>query len=466
MARRPSGLLDLPAYEGAVRIARFYLHRAGQAALRLEKKGDEEALHDFRVSLRRLRSNLQAYAPYLATAVSQKQRRRIRNLASSTGGGRDAEVQLAWLEERQLDVSIEEAAGVELLREELEGQLTSGYGRAVTRAPQKFGKLDGKLRRRLDDLETTGRASGLNEGLRFSAAIERCLPEYAGQLDADLSRVHTMSDEAEAHRARIRAKRLRYLLEPIAADVEGVDELLESLKGLQDLLGDLRDAQLLCGLVAQLERQVAQGPEPDARLGLNRVAAWLDAEQQELFGRLRDDWLGDRSAAFFTAVESVRGSLVTTGAADIEIERKYLLSGMPPSLEGQPFREIEQGYIPGERLQERVRRVRMDGTEWYVRTVKVGSGIRRIELQEDTDRETFEVLWPLTLGRRVIKRRYRVPEGGLTWEVDEFTDRDLVLAEIELPSEDIKPKLPDWIAPHVVREVTGEPEYVNVNLAR
>ncbi len=466
MARRPSGLLDLPAYEGAVRIARFYLDRAGQAALRLEKKGDEEALHDFRVNLRRLRSNLQAYAPYLATAVSQKQRKRIRNLASSTGGGRDAEVQLAWLEERQLDVSIEEAAGVELLREELEGQLTSGYGKAITRAPGKFSKLDGKLRRRLGDLETTGRASGLNEGLRFSAAIERCLPEYAGQLDADLSRVHTMSDEAEAHRARIRAKRLRYLLEPIAADVEGVDELLESLKGLQDLLGDLRDAQLLCGLVAQLERQVAQGPEPDARPGLSRVAAWLDAEQQELFARLRDDWLGDRSAAFFTAVESVRGSLVTTGAADVEIERKYLLSGMPPSLEGQPFREIEQGYIPGERLQERVRRVRMDGTEWYVRTVKVGSGIRRIELQEDTDRETFEVLWPLTRGRRVIKRRYRVPDGGLTWEVDEFTDRDLVLAEIELPSEDIKPKLPDWIAPHVVREVTGEPEYVNVNLAR
>ncbi|NNK48458.1 MAG: adenylate cyclase, partial [Gemmatimonadetes bacterium] len=92
--------------------------------------------------------------------------------------------------------------------------------------------------------------------------------------------------------------------------------------------------------------------------------------------------------------------------------------------------------------------------------------IRRIELQEDTDRATFEVLWPLTRGRRVIKRRYRVPEGGLTWEVDEFTDRDLVLAEIELPSEEMKPKLPEWIAPYVVREVTGESEYVNVNLAR
>ena len=207
-------------------------------------------------------------------------------------------------------------------------------------------------------------------------------------------------------------------------------------------------------------------PAADAKPGLQRVAAWLDAEQQELFARLREDWLGDRSAEFFSTVASVRESLVTTGSADIEIERKYLLSGLPPSLEGQPFREIEQGYIPGERLHERVRRVRKDGTEWYVRTVKVGSGIRRIELQDDTDRETFEVLWPLTEGRRVIKRRYRVPEGGLTWEVDEFTDRDLVLAEIELPSEDVKPRLPDWIAPYVVREVTDESEYVNMNLAR
>jgi CHAD domain-containing protein/CYTH domain-containing protein len=466
MARRPSGLLDLPAYEGGVRIARFYLDRAEQAVRRLEKRGDEEALHDFRVSLRRLRSNLQAYAPYLAPAVSPKRRRKIRNLASSTGGGRDAEVHLAWLEARQLDVTLDEAPGVELLREELEARLKAGYGKAVSRAPRKFRKLDRRLRLRLDDLETAARASGLSEGVRFSAALERYLPEYAAQLDVHLSRVHTPADEAEAHGARIRAKRLRYLFEPIADDVEGVEPLLTSLKELQDLLGDLRDAQLLSGLVAKLERQIAGGLPSDTGPGLRRLAGWLEAEQRELFGRLRESWLGDRSAAFFSAVEKVRESLVITGATDVEIERKYLLSGLPPSLEGRPYREIEQGYIPGERLQERVRRVRLDGEEWYVRTVKVGSGIRRIELQEDTDRKTFEVLWPLTWGRRVTKHRYRVPEGGLVWEVDEFTDRDLVLAEVELPSEDIEPKLPDWIAPYVVREVTDESEYLNINLTR
>jgi CHAD domain-containing protein/CYTH domain-containing protein len=465
MARRPSGLLDLPAYEGAIRVARFYLEKAEQAVARLEKKGDQQALHDFRVSLRRLRSNLQAYAPYLATAVSAKQRKRIRNLASSTGGGRDAEVQLAWLEARQLDLAIDEAAGAELLRERLENQLRTGYGRAVSKAPRKFRKLDDRLRGRLHDLETAGRASGLDEGLRFSAAVERRLPEYASELDLHLSRVHTIADQAEAHRARIRAKRLRYLLEPITDDVDGVDDLLESLKSLQDLLGDLRDAQLLANLVEDLQARSELGPHTDAKPGLRALRAWLDAEQEELFGRLREIWLGDRSADFFSAVDAVRQSLVATGTADVEIERKYLLSGLPPTLVDRTFREIEQGYIPGQRLQERVRRVRRDGLEWYVRTVKVGTGIRRIELQDETDRETFEVLWPLTSGCRVMKRRYRVQEAGLTWEVDEFTDRDLVLAEVELQSEDVQPRLPDWLAPYVVREVTGESEYVNVNLA-
>ncbi len=353
-----------------------------------------------------------------------------------------------------------------LLREALESRLAAGYGDSVTRAVTKFGKVDRKLRRRLAELSTTGRASGLDEGLRFSAAIERCLPGYAAELDVHLSRVHTTADQPEAHRARIRAKRLRYLLEPIADDIDGVGDLLVRLKELQDLLGDLRDARLLSELVSELECAAAGGPEADARPGLRRVTAWLDEEQRDLFERLRSAWLGDRSAPFFSAVEAVRESLLGTGSADIEIERKYLLSNVPPSLKGHPFREIAQGYIPGERLRERVRRVRQDDSEWYVRTVKVGTGIRRLELQDDTDRATFEVLWPLTEGRRVVKRRYRVPEAGLIWEVDEFTDRDLVLAEVELPSEDVKPGLPDWIAPYVVREVTGESEYANINLAR
>jgi CYTH domain-containing protein len=98
--------------------------------------------------------------------------------------------------------------------------------------------------------------------------------------------------------------------------------------------------------------------------------------------------------------------------------------------------------------------------------VKLGSGVSRVEVEEACTRELFDGLWPLTRERRVRKRRYRVPDGALVWEVDEFTDRPLVLAEVELPAVDAAAEPPSWLAPYVVREVTDEAEYLNANLAR
>jgi CYTH domain-containing protein len=72
----------------------------------------------------------------------------------------------------------------------------------------------------------------------------------------------------------------------------------------------------------------------------------------------------------------------------------------------------------------------------------------------------------LTEGHRVRKRRYLVEDGDLTWEIDEFVDMPLVLAEVELPTEATAVELPGWLAPLVIEEVTGRPEYLNVNLAR
>lgn len=148
-----------------------------------------------------------------------------------------------------------------------------------------------------------------------------------------------------------------------------------------------------------------------------------------------------------------------------EIERKYLLHALPPEVRGAKVEEIWQGWIPGVRLQERLRRIRSGGTETYFRTVKLGRGMSRIEVEEETPADLFERMWPLTDGRRVHKRRYVVTEGDRTWEVDEFLDRPLFLAEVELPSEDASVVLPSWLAAVVDREVTGEDAYVNVNLA-
>jgi adenylate cyclase len=78
----------------------------------------------------------------------------------------------------------------------------------------------------------------------------------------------------------------------------------------------------------------------------------------------------------------------------------------------------------------------------------------------------FDVMWPLTKGRRLTKRRHFVRDGELTWEIDAFSDRDMVLAEIELPDEEHSVEPPEWLAPHVVRDVTEEPAFANSALAR
>ncbi len=150
----------------------------------------------------------------------------------------------------------------------------------------------------------------------------------------------------------------------------------------------------------------------------------------------------------------------------IEIERKWLLSALPPHVKPLTPTTLLQGYLPGETLVERVRTIVGSGGVRWMRTVKLGRGLSRIEVEEEASPELGQALYDLTVGKRVAKVRYRVPEGDLTWEIDDFTDRDLVLAEVELPSEDTPVQLPRWLAPWVVREVTGEVEFTNWKLAR
>src|SRR5579885_1653261 len=152
-----------------------------------------------------------------------------------------------------------------------------------------------------------------------------------------------------------------------------------------------------------------------------------------------------------------------------EIERKYLLDELPPHVRDASaandalWVDVDQGYLPGTRINERIRRVRsVAGSVTYFRTVKAGSGLERIEIEEETSHEFFEAVWPLTLGHRVWKRRYYVPEGEVVWEIDEFLDRPaLWLAEVELTHAEQVVPVPAWLAPVLVREVTFEKEYTN-----
>jgi CYTH domain-containing protein len=150
-----------------------------------------------------------------------------------------------------------------------------------------------------------------------------------------------------------------------------------------------------------------------------------------------------------------------------EIERKYLLRALPHGVERYRSQEIDQGYIPGVQVRERVRRIKEGDVVLYFRTVKLGTGIEKFEFEEPSTEQFFATVWPLTEGHRVRKRRYRVPGEGGEWEVDEFLDRpDFWLCEIELGDSRERPQPPAEIAAVIVREVTDEPGFSNYRLSR
>lgn len=148
-----------------------------------------------------------------------------------------------------------------------------------------------------------------------------------------------------------------------------------------------------------------------------------------------------------------------------EIERKYLLSALPPHAAEAKSVHIEQGWIPGTQIHERLRKVSDSKGSTYFRTIKVGKGVRRIELEDTLDADLFARMWPLTKDKRISKTRHKVKEDKHTWEIDVFDHRPLVLAEIELDDADAKIEFPEWLKPYVLREVTDDPAYVNLNLA-
>lgn len=164
--------------------------------------------------------------------------------------------------------------------------------------------------------------------------------------------------------------------------------------------------------------------------------------------------------------------------AQLEIERAYLLAQLPAIPKDAVVHRIEQGYLPpdehtadlnatGSELTEgRLRRtIHADGSVDCSHTIKHGEGLVRRELQRAITLKQFEQGWPRTAGRRLRKTRYLITAAPLVWEIDEFDELDLVLAEVELPSPDAKVTIPHWLAAHIVREVTEEPAYRNYNLA-
>jgi CHAD domain-containing protein/CYTH domain-containing protein len=474
-------VVTLRAEEGVRRVALGLLGEARAALVRLRDDSDEEALHDLRVALRRLRSTLRAHPGAVRGAIPKKRRTLLRDLVRFTSEGRDAEVQLAWVEAERGSLHARDRVGADAWAERLRAVRDRVYG--ALRA-EKIELLDSLLGKLADDLAVYDVRFVVHEehvAASFGEVVAVAALRELRELVATLALVRSLEDEALAHEAR-------YVLEPVREALPELEIALKELKRLQELLGELQDLAVRTSALSEaieaaaLERArkavgVVVGLEPaddsqttsDAEPGLLALLGVAQARKRALFDEILSAWIdGPELPRLAREVERAIAALRTAarGGHPVEIERKYLLTAVPPFVRGKPYARLAQGYVPGDAILERVRRKSDASGTKYFRTVKLGRGVERIEIEEKITRALYTKFWSLTEGRRVQKRRYAVEDGEVTWEIDVFTDRELVLCEVELEHADVEVRLPEWLAPYVERDVTDEDTYVNVNLAR
>jgi len=257
-----TALLARSPEEASRVVALTLLARVGEAARRLEDPDDAEALHDFRVALRRLRSVLRAYRKPLAGSVKKRHRRQLRDLAAATGPGRDAEVAAGWVAAQRETLPSEQKGGARTLGDRLEARRGKGYEKVRRQLAEDFAPLAESLERRLGvyrrEIHLQGGAGSDSFGELVALELRRDLD----RLLAALAAVGSVDDSDPCHRARLAGKRVRYLLEPLAGGLGAVEPILKRLKRLQDLLGELNDAHVL---EAELERSVEGAARQRAR---------------------------------------------------------------------------------------------------------------------------------------------------------------------------------------------------------
>ena len=143
----------------------------------------------------------------------------------------------------------------------------------------------------------------------------------------------------------------------------------------------------------------------------------------------------------------------------LEIERKFMVDeGAWRNAKGTTYR---QGYLNS--AKERTVRVRIIDDKGYLTVKGISRGAVRMEYEyEIPGAEAEAMLNDLCEKPLIEKMRYKIEFKGLVWEVDEFfgENQGLLVAEVELESEDQTFVKPEWVG----EEVTGNPKYFNANL--
>ncbi len=146
----------------------------------------------------------------------------------------------------------------------------------------------------------------------------------------------------------------------------------------------------------------------------------------------------------------------------LEIERRFLLKNDRWREYVRETRTLHQGYLSVEK--ERSIRVRITQGQAWLTLKGFISDVSRSEFEYPVPVEDAQAILETMCVFKVEKIRHIVEYQGIRFEIDEFagSNAPLVLAELELPSEDARYPQPDWLG----EEVTADGRFTNAYLSK
>lgn len=262
------------------------LHRWGRLVLRDE----EDSVHQMRVTVRRLRSVLATYRPFLDPEQTEPLRDELKWLGALLGDVRDAEV----LRKRLRRWAAEHGpapSGVDALRAALAERQAVGRARLLP-------ELDGERYRTLVAALAATDGFPWSDGAPGKKALRKRLRKSWRRLAAAVDAAECAEDPAERrhrlHEARKKAKRTRYAAESLR-EVFGkhAERLAEATRSIQSALGDLNDSVVMIRAIEEipghddalrelLRREVAAADDAEERF----APVWKEANRPKVHGWL------------------------------------------------------------------------------------------------------------------------------------------------------------------------------------
>jgi CHAD domain-containing protein len=245
---------------------------------------NNEELHQFRVGIRRLRSDLRTFRPLLEPTPIRTLRDGLRWLGSAVGAVRDNDVLAERLRAETETLPKEDVSEIRVLQSLLASQSDSARSAMLSalRNPRYFALLDSLVNAaneppiRAERAEQANRPASRVSG-KFIHQPWRRITEAVATLGDD-------PPDLALHQIRILAKRCRYATEAVAPVIDQATRLAAALADLQTVLGELHDT-----VITEAWLRQAAVSEPDCAL----VAGELILLQTIDRARLRSEWLAN-----------------------------------------------------------------------------------------------------------------------------------------------------------------------------